>query len=83
MAILSITTRGQVTFRKDILKHLGVEPGQKIELELLPDGQGLIKAARPTGTMADFVGMLAHRTKKVATLEEISQASAQAWAGKR
>jgi bifunctional DNA-binding transcriptional regulator/antitoxin component of YhaV-PrlF toxin-antitoxin module len=83
MTQLTVTTRGQVTFRKDILQHLGIRPGEKIELDLLPDGRGLIKAARPTGTMADFVGLLANKTHKVATIEEINEAAAQGWADKK
>ncbi len=83
MTILTVTARGQVTFRKDVLQHLGIKPGEKIELDLLPDGRGLLKAARQTGTVASFVGLLAGRTKKVATLEEINVATAQGWAGKK
>ena len=82
MAILTVTARGQVTFRKDILQHLGIRPGDKIELDLLPDGRGVLKATRQTGTIADFVGVLAGQTKKVATIEEINAATAQGWAGK-
>ncbi len=82
MTILTVTERGQVTFRKDVLQHLGIKPGEKIELDLLPDGRGLLKAARPAGTINSFVGLLAGRTKKVATIEEINEATAQGWAGK-
>ncbi len=82
MTILTVTERGQVTFRKDVLQHLGIKPGEKIELDLLPDGRGLLKAARPAGTISGFVGLLAGRTKKVATIEEINEATAQGWAGK-
>ena len=38
MTTLTVTARGQVTFRKDVLQHLGVHPGEKIELDKLPDG---------------------------------------------
>ncbi len=82
MTILTVTERGQVTFRKDVLQHLGIKPGEKIELDLLPDGRGLLKAARPAGTINGFVGLLAGRTKKVATIEEINEVTAQGWAGK-
>ena len=82
MTKLTVTARGQVTFRKDVLQHLGIRPGEKIELDLLPDGRGMLKAARPTGTIEGFVGLLAGRTKKVATIEEIKAATAQGWAGK-
>lgn len=82
MTLLTVTARGQVTFRKEVLQHLGIRPGEKIELDLLPNGQGILKAARANGTVADFVGLLAGRSKKIATLEEISEATAQAWSGK-
>ena len=62
MTTLTVTARGQVTFRKDVLQHLGIKPGEKIELDLLPDGRGILKAARQTGTVASFVGILAGRT---------------------
>jgi bifunctional DNA-binding transcriptional regulator/antitoxin component of YhaV-PrlF toxin-antitoxin module len=82
MTTLTVTARGQVTFKKDVLQHLGIQPGDKIELDLLPDGRGAIKAARPAGTIAGFIGLLAGQTSKVATIEEINAAAAQAWAGK-
>jgi bifunctional DNA-binding transcriptional regulator/antitoxin component of YhaV-PrlF toxin-antitoxin module len=83
MTTLTVTTRGQVTFRKDVLRHLGIKPGEKIELDLLPDGRGMLKASRPAGTIDGFVGLLAGRTRKVASIEEINKAAAQGWAGKR
>lgn len=82
MATLTVTAKGQVTFRKEVLQHLGIRPGEKIELDLLPNGRGMLKAARLTGNIDNFVGLLAGRTKKVATIEEINAATAQAWAGK-
>ncbi len=83
MTILTVTERGQVTFRKDVLQHLGIKPGEKIELDLLPDGRGLIKAARSTETIDRFIGLLAGRTGKVATIEEINEAAALGWAGRK
>jgi AbrB family looped-hinge helix DNA binding protein len=80
---LTVTARGQVTIRKEALRHLGIKPGDKIELHLLPDGRGMLKAARPAGTINGFVGLLAGRTKKVASIEEINAATAQGWAGKK
>ena len=83
MATLKVTERGQVTFRKEILQHLGVQPGEKIELRLLPNGQGLLQAAQPTGSIGDFVGLLKGRTKKVATIEEINEAAARGWSSRQ
>ncbi|MBI3156817.1 MAG: AbrB/MazE/SpoVT family DNA-binding domain-containing protein [Burkholderiales bacterium] len=83
MATLTVTSRGQVTFRKEVLQHLGIKPGEKIELDLLPDGRGVLKAVRPSGSISSFVGLLAGRSKKVATIAEISDAAARGWAGKK
>ena len=80
MTKLTVTARGQVTFRKEVLQRLGVKPGDKIELEMLPDGRAIIQAARPGGTISEFVGLLAGRSAKVATLEEIEAATASGWA---
>ena len=80
MTTLTVTARGQVTFRKEILQHLGIRPGDKIELDLLPDGRGLLKAARPAGTISGFIGLLSGRSQKVASIEEINEAAAQGWA---
>ncbi|MCL2310449.1 MAG: type II toxin-antitoxin system PrlF family antitoxin [Proteobacteria bacterium] len=83
MGILTVTVRGQVTFRKGVLRHLGIKPGEKIELDLLPDGRAEMRAARPTGAIEDFLGLLAGKTKKVATLEEIDEAAITGWAGEK
>ena len=82
MVTLTVAARGQVTFRKEVQQHLGIKPGGKIELDLLPDGRGVLKAARPTGTIS-FVGLLAGRTKKFATIAEINEAAARGRAGKK
>jgi bifunctional DNA-binding transcriptional regulator/antitoxin component of YhaV-PrlF toxin-antitoxin module len=83
MPRLSVTARGQVTFRRKLLQHLGVKPGEKIEVELLPDGRGMIRAARPSGSIDDFLGLLAGKTRKTATIEEMNEAAAQGWAGQK
>ena len=83
MITLTVTTRGQVTFRKDVLQHLGIRPGEKIEVDKLPDGRVSLRAARPAGKIDDFVGLLAGKTRKVATIEEINEAAASGWAGRR
>ena len=79
MAILTVTARGQVTLKKEVLQHLGIKPGDKIELDLLPDAKGLVKAAQSGASIGSFVGLLARRTEKVATLDEINEASARGW----
>lgn len=68
-----------MTFGNDVLQHLGIRLGEKIELDLLPDGRCLLKAARPAGTINDFVGVLDDRTKKVVvSIEDVNVATMQA-----
>jgi len=81
MATLTVTARGQVTLRKEVLQHLGIQPGAKIELALLPGGRLEARAARPKGSIEDFIGCLAGKTKVVATIDEINEAAARGWAG--
>lgn len=38
LSALTVTAKGQSTLRKEVLRHLGVKPGDKLELELLPEG---------------------------------------------
>ncbi len=80
MTTLTVTAKGQVTLRKDLLQHLGVEPGQKIDVTELPGGRIEIRAARVAGTIGDFIGLLAGKSTKVATLDEMEEAIAKAWA---
>ena len=81
MATLTVTAKGQITFRKELLKHLGVRPGDKVEVDLLPEGKASLQAVRPAGDISTFIGCLAGKTTKVATLEEIKEAIENGWAG--
>lgn len=78
MATLTVTARGQVTFRKEVLQHLGVKPGEKIELDLLPDRRVSIHTARPKGRIEDLFGCLAGKTNVRLTIEEINEAIGEA-----
>ncbi|MEO8459853.1 MAG: AbrB/MazE/SpoVT family DNA-binding domain-containing protein [Dokdonella sp.] len=82
MTILTITAKGQLTLRKEVLAHLGVKPGDKVEVDLLPDGRGVLRATKPSADIHDFIGLLAGRTRKRASLDEIEEAAAQGWAGR-
>lgn len=82
MSTLTVTAKGQVTLRKDLLQHLGIEQGEKIEVTPLPGGRVEIRAARPTGSIDGFVGLLAGKTRRVATIEEMNEAAASGWAGR-
>jgi AbrB family looped-hinge helix DNA binding protein len=78
MSTLTITTKGQVTLRKDLLEHLGVHPGEKIAVEKLPDGRIEVKAARPTGKISDLFGSLKDKKKgPTLSIEEMNEVIAK------
>lgn len=83
MNTLTITARGQVTFRRELLEHLGLRPGEKIEVEKMPDGRVTLKAARAAGKIDGFLGLLAGKSRKKATIEEINEAAAEGWSGRK
>jgi bifunctional DNA-binding transcriptional regulator/antitoxin component of YhaV-PrlF toxin-antitoxin module len=81
MTTLTVTARGQVTFRKEVLQHLGIKPGEKIELDLLPDGRAELKASQRKGSFRDLHGLLKGKTNgQVLTIEEINESIAEAGA---
>ena len=82
MATLTVTSKGQVTLRKELLQHLGVEPGDKLEIEVLPSRRISLRLPRKkTRTWDEISGMFAGISDKVATIEEINEAAAAGWAG--
>ena len=82
MKKLQVDARGRITLGKELLRHLGVEPGQKIEVEKMPGGRLAIGSARSTGagSIDSFIGLLAGKTTKVITIEEMNEAIERAWA---
>lgn len=81
MTTLTVTAKGQVTLKKELLQHLGVKPGQKVEVETLPGGRLTVRAEPRKGDWSDIVGMLSGDTNKVATIEEMNEAISKGWAG--
>ena len=81
MASLAVTAKGQVTLKRDLLTHLGVQPGQRIEFDKLPGGEIRIRASRKAGTIDGFIGLLAGKTVRPMSIEEMNEAIAAGWAG--
>lgn len=81
MTTLTVTARGQVTLRRDILQHLGVAPGDRIDVDLLPNAQAELRAAKRKGSVADLRGLLKRKTNgRRLSIEEIDAAIAKAGA---
>lgn len=85
MSILTITAKGQVTLKQDILRHLGAKPGQKVLVEPLADGKVVLALDRGEEALNAAFGMLKpyNMRKKPLTIMEINEAAAKGWAGER
>ncbi len=83
MSTLTVTAKGQVTFRKDVLKHLGVEPGDKIVVDKRAGGAIEVRAAQRTGKISDVFGLLRAKKGKRLSIDEINALSAKGWAGRK
>jgi len=82
MSTLTVTAKGQVTFRKDLLQHLGVHPGEKLTVQKLPNGRIEVMATKPTGQISDAFDMLKSKTSIKLSIDEMNAIAAQGWAGK-
>ena len=83
MSTLTVTAKGQVTLRKDLLKHLGVHPGEKITVDKLPDGRVEVKAAQPAGKISDVFNFLKRKKGRSLSIAEINRIAARGWARRR
>jgi AbrB family looped-hinge helix DNA binding protein len=82
MTQLTVTAKGQITLRKDILEHLGVRPGEKLAVDKLPDGRVQLKT-QGAGRISDAFDFLKRPGQRRLSLEDIKEISARAWAGER
>jgi AbrB family looped-hinge helix DNA binding protein len=83
MSELKVTAKGQVTLRKDLLEHLGIGPGDRIEVEKLAGNRLQVRAKRLQGHISAIFGAFKTEDGPRLTIEEIKEASARAWAGER
>ena len=83
MNTLKITAKGQVTLRKDVLRHLGASPGDKLLVSKTLDGGIEMRAARGQGKISDAFGMLKRDGGPSLSIEEMNEIVAECWAGTR
>jgi len=80
---LKITSKGQVTLRKQVLEQLGVRPGDKVVVEPIAPGRVEMRRAEPQRSMAAFVGCLKKAGGPALSLEDIEKVAREGWAGER
>jgi bifunctional DNA-binding transcriptional regulator/antitoxin component of YhaV-PrlF toxin-antitoxin module len=83
MSTLTITAKGQITLRKELLEHLRAQPGEKITVDKLPGGRIEMKAARPAGEISDVFDFLKKEDGPTLSIEDIDEVAARGWAGKK
>jgi len=75
-ATLTLTAKGQFTFNKQLMEHLGVRPGQQVSVKRLPDGGLKIDALNKQVDLMSLAGSL---TSQVSLTDaELQDAIAQA-----
>jgi antitoxin PrlF len=80
---LTVTSKGQVTLRREVLEHLGVAPGEKITIDFLPSGRAEVRAAKSPASIEGFIGCLTKPGTRPVSIDEMNEIIAQGWAGKR
>ena len=83
MTTLTVTAKGQVTLRKDLLRHLGVQPGERVDVDMLPDGRIEVRAASSAGDIAEAFGLLKRPGGPCLSVEQIKDIAAEGWAKRR
>ena len=80
MPNLTVTAKGQVTFRKELLEHLGVRPGGTLAVEKLPDGRAVVRAAPKAGKISAIFGALKRADRPRLSIAQIDAVAARGWA---
>ncbi len=71
----TITAKGQVTLRKSVLEHPGVKPGERVQMDLRPDGRvelAPVQVPRKRD-LSSLRGMLSRPGQPSLTIEQINE----------
>jgi bifunctional DNA-binding transcriptional regulator/antitoxin component of YhaV-PrlF toxin-antitoxin module len=79
MTALTITSKGQITLRRELLQYLGIAPGQQVEIHKQANGVLTLQAKAPEGLEA-FAGCLPAPPKAL-SVDEMNDIIAKSWAG--
>ncbi|QJE72423.1 AbrB/MazE/SpoVT family DNA-binding domain-containing protein [Aerophototrophica crusticola] len=86
---IKVNDQGEAVLPEDVLKQLGVKPGDVVEVEVLPEGRAIVRRSlpdQPVGkkrNIQELFGILGPPPIKrpPPTIEEINEAIAKGWAG--
>jgi hypothetical protein len=81
MTALTVTAKGQITLRRELLRYLGIAPGQQVKVDRLANGV-LALHAQPTQGLSAFVGCLPPPAIAL-SVDDMNQVIATGWAGRQ
>lgn len=70
----AITVKGQATIPKEVRKHLGLKPGDRVKFFIHPNGTVVLLPKIP---VSDLRGMLRSRRRRPVSVTEMNRAVAQ------
>ena len=71
------TSKGQITLNKSLLAHLGVKPGDQLEVNILPGKRIRLARVSPKKAMSDLVGLLEPQQGPPVTDDQIEEGIAK------
>ena len=85
MPSLTLTAKGQITIRKALREGLGARPGDRLDVQVRPDG-GLVilplRKKRRTISWDDIAGSIKPPPeRRGVTIEQMNETIARGWAG--
>jgi antitoxin PrlF len=78
MPTLTVTAKGQITLRRELLQHLHIQPGQQVTVDKLANGVLALHAKAPHG-LEGFAGCLPPPQKPL-SIDAMNAVVAEAWA---
>ena len=81
MAVATLTSKGQTTIPKRVREHLKLNPGDKLDFVIEPEGRVVIRPAQLD--VRALKGLLKRRDGKVLSIDDMNAAIARGAAGRK
>ena len=79
MTTLTITAKGQITLKQELLRHLNLVPGQKVHVDKMPDGRLMVHPAVRKGQQRWPLQPLPHADRKSAVRSAPIRSAIHRW----
>ena len=80
---LTVTSKGQVTLRREVLEHLGIAPGDKISVDFIGKGRVEIRSAKTSSSITDFINCLHRSGEPALSIDDMNDVISQGWAARK